>query len=253
MEVVEREDAPLTRFYPEYLGGVPAVGHREYARGIALKKQVRIEHPAHCRSLGVADRVITSSLEACFRHKFKALMRNFRRRPLRNMSWNVAPRSVHLGGRNASPPVTFVGRGGVRAIGSYWAGCSPYLTNRLEIIMRKMFLAAMMAGSISLSACATTDRTAGDIAQGAALGGAAGVAAGALIPASASSKAPQSVPASAVSPVLCGPIIIMTAMPTAIIKTANIMPARRRAMIQRFAAWRLALLVVEPLVPLPAL
>jgi hypothetical protein len=52
----------------------------------------------------------------------------------------------------------------------------------LEIIMRKMFLAAMMAGSISLSACATTDRTAGDIAQGAALGGAAGVAAGALIP-----------------------------------------------------------------------
>ena len=49
--------------------------------------------------------------------------------------------------------------------------------------MRKMILAAMMAGSVSLSACATTDsRTAGDIAQGAALGGAAGVAAGALIP-----------------------------------------------------------------------
>ncbi len=51
--------------------------------------------------------------------------------------------------------------------------------------MRKTILAALMAGSMSLSACTTTgmdSRTAGNVAQGAALGGAAGVAAGALIP-----------------------------------------------------------------------
>jgi hypothetical protein len=47
--------------------------------------------------------------------------------------------------------------------------------------MRKSILAVMMASSISLTACASNPN-AGDIAQGAAYGGAAGVAAGALIP-----------------------------------------------------------------------
>ena len=48
--------------------------------------------------------------------------------------------------------------------------------------MQKTFLAILMASSVSLSACATNDPMAGDIAEGAAYGGAAGVAAGALIP-----------------------------------------------------------------------
>ena len=48
--------------------------------------------------------------------------------------------------------------------------------------MRKFVLATLLAGSVSLSACATNDRMAGDVAQGAAYGGAAGVAAGALLP-----------------------------------------------------------------------
>ena len=48
--------------------------------------------------------------------------------------------------------------------------------------MRKSFLALALASSMSLGACATNDRMAGDAAQGAAVGGLAGVAAGALIP-----------------------------------------------------------------------
>lgn len=48
--------------------------------------------------------------------------------------------------------------------------------------MKKYVLAALLAGSASLSACATNDRTAGNVAEGAAYGAAAGVAAGALLP-----------------------------------------------------------------------
>ena len=51
--------------------------------------------------------------------------------------------------------------------------------------MKKMILAALLAGTVSLSACATngTDSAmAGDVAQGAAIGAVGGVAAGALIP-----------------------------------------------------------------------
>lgn len=48
--------------------------------------------------------------------------------------------------------------------------------------MKKTFMAILMAGSVSLAACATNDRMAGDVAEGAAYGGAAGVAAGALLP-----------------------------------------------------------------------
>lgn len=48
--------------------------------------------------------------------------------------------------------------------------------------MRNTILAALMAGAVSLSACATNDPMAGDIAEGAAYGAAAGVAGGALIP-----------------------------------------------------------------------
>ena len=48
--------------------------------------------------------------------------------------------------------------------------------------MKKSIMAVLMAGSVSLAACATNDPMAGDIAQGAAYGGAAGVAAGAVIP-----------------------------------------------------------------------
>ena len=48
--------------------------------------------------------------------------------------------------------------------------------------MKKTCMAILMASSVSLAACATNDRTAGNVAEGAAYGGAAGVAAGALIP-----------------------------------------------------------------------
>lgn len=48
--------------------------------------------------------------------------------------------------------------------------------------MRKMILSVALASAVSLSACATNSRMAGDVAEGAAYGGAAGVAAGALIP-----------------------------------------------------------------------
>ncbi len=48
--------------------------------------------------------------------------------------------------------------------------------------MKKFMMAALLASSMSLGACATNDRMAGDIASGAAYGGAAGVAAGALLP-----------------------------------------------------------------------
>lgn len=48
--------------------------------------------------------------------------------------------------------------------------------------MRKTFLAVLMAGSVSLGACATNDRMAGDLAEGAAYGGAAGAAVGAVVP-----------------------------------------------------------------------
>jgi hypothetical protein len=48
--------------------------------------------------------------------------------------------------------------------------------------MRKTIIAVAMASAISLSACATNRPMAGDIAEGAAYGGAAGVAAGAVLP-----------------------------------------------------------------------
>ena len=48
--------------------------------------------------------------------------------------------------------------------------------------MQKTILAVLLASSVSLSACATRDPMAGDVAEGAAYGAAAGVAAGAVIP-----------------------------------------------------------------------
>ena len=51
--------------------------------------------------------------------------------------------------------------------------------------MKKMVIAALLAGSVSLSACSTTgmdSRTSGDIAQGAAYGAAGGAALGAVVP-----------------------------------------------------------------------
>lgn len=48
--------------------------------------------------------------------------------------------------------------------------------------MRKTMVTIALASALSLSACATNSRTAGNVAEGAAYGGAAGVAAGALIP-----------------------------------------------------------------------
>jgi uncharacterized membrane protein len=48
--------------------------------------------------------------------------------------------------------------------------------------MHKSFVAILLAGSLSLGACATDSRNAGDIAQGAAIGAAGGVVAGAVIP-----------------------------------------------------------------------
>ncbi|WP_222703821.1 glycine zipper domain-containing protein [Sphingomonas xanthus] len=48
--------------------------------------------------------------------------------------------------------------------------------------MRKSMMAILLAGSMSLAACATDSRTAGDIAQGAAVGAAGGAAIGAVVP-----------------------------------------------------------------------
>ena len=48
--------------------------------------------------------------------------------------------------------------------------------------MRKSMIAILLAGTVSLSACATSSEQAGDIAQGAAIGGTTGVVAGAVIP-----------------------------------------------------------------------
>ena len=48
--------------------------------------------------------------------------------------------------------------------------------------MKKSLLAIALASSVSLSACATNSRAAGDMAQGAAGGAALGAAAGAVIP-----------------------------------------------------------------------
>jgi len=48
--------------------------------------------------------------------------------------------------------------------------------------MRKSMMAILLAGTISLSACATDSRQAGDIAQGAAIGAAGGAAVGAVVP-----------------------------------------------------------------------
>jgi hypothetical protein len=48
--------------------------------------------------------------------------------------------------------------------------------------MRKSMIAVLLAGTLSLGACATDSRTAGDIAQGAAVGAAGGAAVGAVVP-----------------------------------------------------------------------
>ena len=48
--------------------------------------------------------------------------------------------------------------------------------------MRKSIIALALATSVSLSACATNSREAGDIAQGAAVGAAGGAAVGAVVP-----------------------------------------------------------------------
>lgn len=48
--------------------------------------------------------------------------------------------------------------------------------------MRKSMVAILLAGTMSLGACATDSQTAGDIAQGAAIGGAGGAAIGAVVP-----------------------------------------------------------------------
>jgi hypothetical protein len=48
--------------------------------------------------------------------------------------------------------------------------------------MQKAALAVLLAGSVSLSACATNSRTAGDIAEGAAYGAAGGAVVGAVVP-----------------------------------------------------------------------
>ena len=48
--------------------------------------------------------------------------------------------------------------------------------------MKKSVIAIALASSISLSACATNDRMAGDAAEGAAYGAAGGAAIGAVVP-----------------------------------------------------------------------
>ena len=48
--------------------------------------------------------------------------------------------------------------------------------------MQKSILAIVLASSVSLSACATDSRTAGDVAEGAAYGAAGGAAVGAVVP-----------------------------------------------------------------------
>ena len=48
--------------------------------------------------------------------------------------------------------------------------------------MRKSMIAILLAGTISLSACATDSQQAGNVAQGAAVGAAGGAAIGAVVP-----------------------------------------------------------------------
>lgn len=48
--------------------------------------------------------------------------------------------------------------------------------------MQKTLLALVLASSVSLGACATNSRTAGDLAEGAAYGAAGGAAVGAVVP-----------------------------------------------------------------------
>lgn len=48
--------------------------------------------------------------------------------------------------------------------------------------MKKSILAIVLASSVSLGACATNSRTAGDLAEGAAYGAAGGAAIGAVVP-----------------------------------------------------------------------
>jgi predicted small secreted protein len=48
--------------------------------------------------------------------------------------------------------------------------------------MKKSILAIVLASSVSLSACATNDRMAGDVAEGAAYGAAGGAVVGAVVP-----------------------------------------------------------------------
>ena len=48
--------------------------------------------------------------------------------------------------------------------------------------MQKTILAVVLASSVSLAACATNSRQAGDMAQGAAIGAAGGAAVGAVVP-----------------------------------------------------------------------
>ncbi len=48
--------------------------------------------------------------------------------------------------------------------------------------MKKFMMAALLASSVTLGACATNSRTAGDVAEGAAYGAAGGAALGAVLP-----------------------------------------------------------------------
>ena len=48
--------------------------------------------------------------------------------------------------------------------------------------MRKSMMAILLAGTVSLAACATDSQTAGNVAQGAAVGAAGGAAIGAVVP-----------------------------------------------------------------------
>ena len=63
MEAVERKNRALARLDPEDIGGVAAVGHREYPGGIALQEQARIKHGGHRRVSPGSSRVCLKVLD----------------------------------------------------------------------------------------------------------------------------------------------------------------------------------------------
>ena len=104
--------------------------------------------------------------------------------------------------------------------------------------MRKSMIAVLLAGTISLSACATDSEQAGDIAQGAAVGAAGGAAVGAVVP------GVSVIEGAAIGAAVGGLAGAVWAdnnndgYADGYVQNGQYYPARRRAMTRRFVASR---------------